>query len=227
MIVSINQPAYLPWLGYFDRIARSDIHVVLDHVQFEKNSYVNRNQILGANGATWLTVPVRTKGRFGNLDIKSLEIDDSQRWKRKHVKSIESSYARAPMFSQFWSPIRNILDQEWTYLSELSNAINLHLLNQFSIETKITRSSDLNCTQSKSELVLEICQRYDADIYLSGPLGRDYLNASAFQKAGIEIQFHDFTCMEYPQLSDRFIPNLSVVDCLFNAGVPTFPAITI
>lgn len=74
MIVSINQPAYLPWLGYFDRIAKSDKHVVLDHVQFEKNSMVNRNKIKTANDWCWLTIPVKTKGQFGDLAIHNLSL---------------------------------------------------------------------------------------------------------------------------------------------------------
>ena len=101
MIISINQPGYLPWAGYFDRIAKSDLHVVLDHVQFEKNSHVNRNQILGQSGPFWLTVPVRTKGRFGNLSIVNLEIDATQSWTRKHVESIRSSYSRSPFFGEY------------------------------------------------------------------------------------------------------------------------------
>src|ERR1051326_8427944 len=98
MIVSINQPAYLPWLGYFDRIAASDIHVVLDHVQFEKNSFVNRNKVRTAQGATWLTVPVETSGKFGQLPIDQLQIASDQPWARKHWKTIEQCYAHAPYF---------------------------------------------------------------------------------------------------------------------------------
>ena len=87
MILSINQPAYLPWLGYFDRIERSDVHVVLDHVQFEKNSFVNRNKIRNGNDWTWLTVPVETKGKFGALDIKNIKINNNINWKKKHWKT--------------------------------------------------------------------------------------------------------------------------------------------
>ena len=82
MIVSINQPAYLPWLGYFHRIAVSDLHVVLDHVQFEKNSFTNRNKVRTASGTPWLTVPVRSKGRFGDLAINEVDIADG-RWTAK------------------------------------------------------------------------------------------------------------------------------------------------
>ena len=87
VIVSVNQPAYLPWLGYFDRIAASDLHVVLDNVQFEKNSFVNRNRIMTARGPTWLTVPVQTSGKFGALPINELLIADDPRWAVKHAQN--------------------------------------------------------------------------------------------------------------------------------------------
>ena len=98
MIVSINQPAYLPWLGYFDRIVQSDIHIVLDHVQFEKNSNINRNKIRTFNSWSWLTVPIKTKSKYGNLSINNLEIDNSYLWKKKHLRSIQQSYSKTSFF---------------------------------------------------------------------------------------------------------------------------------
>ena len=95
LIVSINQPAYLPWLGYFDRIYKSDIHVVLDHVQFEKNSMINRNKILANKQEQILTIPVKTKGKFGELAITSLEVADNVDWKNKHFRSIQQAYSKA------------------------------------------------------------------------------------------------------------------------------------
>lgn len=99
MIVSVNQPAYLPWPGYFHRIAVSDTHVVLDHVQFEKNSVTNRNKVRTATGWSWLTVPLRTKGRFGDLAIRSVEIDNATDWRTRHWKTLRQSYGRAPHFA--------------------------------------------------------------------------------------------------------------------------------
>ena len=98
-VVSINQPAYLPWLGYYDRIARADIHVELDCVQFEKNSFANRNRIRLRQGSAWLTVPVRTKGRFGDLMIDEIEISGDGRWQGKHWRSLSQAYAHAPHFA--------------------------------------------------------------------------------------------------------------------------------
>src|SRR5215470_5119272 len=98
MVLTIHQPAYLPWLGYFDRIAQSDAFIFLDNVQFERNSFTNRNRIKTANGPIWLTVPVRLNGHLDQT-ILATEIDERRDWRRKHLRAIEQNYRRAPCFA--------------------------------------------------------------------------------------------------------------------------------
>src|SRR5438477_413092 len=119
MVVTIMQPAYLPWLGYFDRIARSDLCIVLDHVQFEKNSFTNRNKLRIAKGWTWLTVPLRTSGRFGSLAINALETSPRPDWRRKHWDTIRFNYAKAPYFKAHAAYLEGAYAQEWPYLCPL------------------------------------------------------------------------------------------------------------
>jgi len=218
MIISINQPGYLPWAGYFNRIARSDVHVVLDHVQFEKNSFVNRNKVLGPSGPFWLTVPVRTKGKFGSLPICEIEIDASQHWQRKHLQSIRSAYGRAPYFGDYWPIIEKAVSSDNSRLSALCGDLTGRLLQALDIETKVCRSSNFDFQQAKSDLVLEICRHFDATRYLSGPFGRDYLDLQSFEDAGVAVEFNDYTAAPYAQQSSEFVPNLSVLDLLFNEG---------
>jgi len=111
MIVTIMQPAYLPWLGYFDRIARSDLYVVLDHVQFEKNSFTNRNKLRTSAGWTWLSVPVKTGRRFGRLAIDKLETSPGSNWRRKHWDTIRFNYAKAPFFDVSASFLRRYIER--------------------------------------------------------------------------------------------------------------------
>src|SRR5450631_1867991 len=99
MIVAIHQPAYLPWLGYFDRIAASDLFIFLDTVQFERNSFTNRNRIKTASGPIWLTVPVRLRGHMEKI-LNEIEIDNTKGWKKKHLRAVEQNYHRAPMFAK-------------------------------------------------------------------------------------------------------------------------------
>lgn len=216
MIVSINQPAYLPWLGYFGRIELSDVHVVLDHVQFEKNSFVNRNRVRTADGATWLTVPVRTAGRFG-ISIRELEIADS-RWRRKHWATIEQSYGAAPYFEALRPFLTEVYAREWGRLLDLTTVLTTWQLEQLGIKTQFLSSSELEPEGRKDELVLDLCRKLGATTYLSGPLGRNYLREELFSVAGIEVVYHDFVQPTYPQRFEPFLPAMAALDLLFNCG---------
>lgn len=218
MIVSINQPAYLPWLGYFDRIARSDLHLVLDHVQFEKNSMANRNRILGANGSTMITVPVRTAGKFGDLSINDLLIDHARPWNKKHWNAISQSYGKARYFEGHRDWFERFYSCSWTHLSPLLHESTGYLLDALGIGTRIVKTSELNVAGSKSELVLNLCKEVGASTYLSGPFGRDYLDVVGFAEAGVKIEFQDYRHPVYQQLRGGFEPYMSVIDLLFNCG---------
>jgi len=218
MIVSINQPAYLPWPGYFDRILKSDIFVSLDHVQFEKNSLTNRNKIKTPQGWMWLTIPVQTKGKFGKCAITDIKTNHSIRWQHKQWQAILSNYNKSPFFSNYSDYFKNIYEQEWPLLNDLITEINTFLFSELKIETKIIKSSDMKLQQTKSNLVLEICKYLNAKTYLSGPLGRDYLDTNSFNDAGIKVLYHDYQYPTYPQLYDDFQPYMSIIDMLFNCG---------
>lgn len=215
--VSINQPAYLPWLGYFDRILKSDIHVVLDHVQFEKNSMTNRNKIRTKEEWAWLTVPLRTKGEFGNLNINTIEIAD-QRCFKKHLQSLRLNYAKAPFFEEHFPFFEKTYAREWPRLNPLMNEITGYLFNALGSKTKIIHSADMGITSAKEDLVMDICKELGASKYISGPLGRDYLDRSRFEKEKIELYFHDYPHPQYTQTFEGFEPYMSVIDLLFNHG---------
>ncbi len=218
MIVSINQPAYLPWPGYFDRIAASDVHVVLDHVQFEKNSFVNRNKVRTPQSWTWLTVPVRTKGRFGALAIRDLETDTGSGWAQKHLATIKSNYARAPYFATLFPELAAIYANQaaTNRFLEPTMAISRWILERLGIGTPLVSSSALDLTQRSSDLVLEICVRLGAKRYLSGPLGRNYLELEKFRASGIEVVFHAYASRPYRQCWPGFEAGLSSIDMLMN-----------
>ena len=218
MIVSINQPAYLPWLGYFHRIAVSDLHVVLDSVQFEKYSFTNRYRVRTREGSTWLTVPVRTGGRFGDLVIRDIEVADDPRWAAKHWATLQASYRKAPHFAEHAPFFEDTYRRPWSRLADVAAHVTAYLLDAFGITTPLVRSSDLAVTGAKDELVLNLCTATGATTYLSGPLGRDYLRTELFDAAGIEVAFHDYRHPEYPQAHPGFEPYMAAVDLLFNCG---------
>lgn len=216
MILSAHQPAYLPWLGYFHKIVQADIFVYLDTVQFEKNSFINRNQIKTPQGPLWLTIPVKTKGHMSG-SLGDTRIDDSQPWRSKHLKSIEMNYRRASRFEECFPKIEALLALQESNLSDYCfHQLRFWLEELGIVNTRIVPSSKLPIASSKSDLVLELCQHFGAQQYLSGVLGRNYLDAADFSKAGIAVEYQSFKSPVYPQLWGKFIPNLSVLDWWMN-----------
>ncbi|MEO5335323.1 MAG: WbqC family protein [Magnetospirillum sp. WYHS-4] len=219
MIVSVNQPAYLAWLGYYQRIAEADLHVVLDHVQFEKNSYTNRNRVRTAQGWTWLTVPVLTKGRFGDLTIDRLEVDCRQDWGRKHWATLSQAYRKAPFFAEHAPFLETLYARPWPLLAGLVAELDAYLLAAFGIGSRIVASSGLDCRLAKDELVLEICRKVGATTYVSGALGREYLRESLFAEAGIRVVYQDYRHPVYRQChAGAFEPYMAALDLLLNHG---------
>jgi hypothetical protein len=192
--------------------------VVLDQVQFEKNSFVNRNKVRTSQGSTWLTVPVRTRGRFGALPINEVEIDDATNWARKHWATTRQAYVRAPRFAEYEEWLGDVYSRSWSRLLDLCSEMTDHLLYRLGITTRLVVGSELGVTGKKDELLLEICRAVGATTYLSGALGRQYLREEIFAEADIEVVYQDYRHPEYRQLHETFLPYMAVIDLLFNCG---------
>lgn len=217
MLLSAHQPAYLPWLGYFEKIVRADVFVFLDTVQFEKNSFINRNKIKAPQGPQWLTIPVKTKGHI-KATLRETLIDDTQPWRIKHLKAIESNYRKATHFKECFPKLETLLLTPESNLAELCWRQLQFWLAEFEIETPVYRSSDLPVASKKSDLVLDLCKYFGATSYLSGALGRNYLDEDSFAAVGIEVEYQDFLHPAYPQLWGPFVPNMGIVDVWMNCG---------
>ena len=215
MVVTIHQPAYLPWLGYFDKINRSDIYIFLDTVQFEKNSFTNRNKIKSSQGAVWLTVPLKTRGHMSNT-IQEIQIDNSQSWQRKHLKSIFLNYRKSAYFNCLYPKLEQLYNTQYEMFTDLAYSHLMFWLEELGINTKVVKASRLSIESNSSELVLELCTKFNASRYISGALGRNYLDENGFNKKLIQIEYQDYIHPEYPQLYGDFLPNLSIVDFWMN-----------
>jgi hypothetical protein len=223
MIVTIHQPAYLPWLGYFEKIINSDAYIFLDSVQFEKNSFTNRNKIKTPQGPIWLTVPVKSKGHMASL-LHELEIEHLQKWKEKHLKSIYSNYRRAPYFEETYSKLELLYASEHRFLADLCYEHLLFWLRELGFTRKIIRSKDLNINSTSSTLILELCKLLGASTYISGTFGRDYLDHQEFAANKIEIIYQNYNHPIYPQLWGEFVPYMSILDFWMNTREVNFIA---
>lgn len=215
MILSAHQPAYLPWIGYFEKIINSDIFIYLDAVQFEKNSFINRNLIKTPQGSSWLSIPVKSKGHI-QKSILDIKIDEQKPWRKKHIKSIEMNYIKSPRFKEHFSKIEKVINYNDSNLSEYCFHHLKFWIDELEIKTKILRLSDIPIESKKSNLVLDLCRYFNADHYLSGSLGKNYLLEDDFFKQGIVIQYQNYLQKIYPQLWGDFIPNLSILDYWMN-----------
>ncbi|RFC47013.1 MAG: WbqC-like protein family protein [Verrucomicrobia bacterium] len=216
MIVAIHQPQYLPWLPYFDKVDACDCFVYLDNVQFQKNGVQNRNQIKTPQGPAWLTVPLRASL---NLNIRDTPIA-AETWRKKHIRSIELFYARAPFLNLFADGLRPILDRDWTFLADLNIAVTDWMCNQLGIVSRRIRASDLHSHGAKDDLVIGICETLGATVYLSGRGAEAYQDPAKFARHGIELRYQDYKSQPYPQCFPalNFVPNLSALDLILNSG---------
>jgi len=218
MIVAIQQPEHIPWLGFFSKMVQCDLFVYLDNVQFKKRYFENRNKIRGRDNALWLTVPVGSKGLYAQK-LCDVKIDNSQAWKKKYTGRLEYSYGQLPFWSELKKIIYPCLDKSISKLVDLNLSLIDSIRDYLGIDTPTVQSSKMPCKDLKgSDLILEICSQTSAKVYISGPNGTNYLKSEKFQKNGIEIVYHNFEHPEYPQMGEDFISHLSVFDLIANCG---------
>ncbi|MCX7982783.1 MAG: WbqC family protein [Syntrophales bacterium] len=217
MICGIHQPQYLPWLGYFDKIDRSDVFVLLDTVQYKKNEWQNRNRIKTATGPQWLTVPVLY--RFGQK-IMEVEINNKERWQHKHWQALVTNYARAPYWDFLTPFLENMLKQRWDKIGALNIEIVKGLCEILGIKTPLYVASELGSfPDTPDERLIAITRQVGADTYLAGSGGHNYMDLQAYESAGVKVIFQEFRHPVYRQLFSReFISHLSVIDLIYNHG---------
>jgi hypothetical protein len=217
MRVTILQPSYLPWLGFFEQMSRSDKFVLLDDVQYTRRDWRNRNRIRVKEGWAWLTVPVLQKSKFSQSLLET-RIDNSAPWRKKHLESLRLHYCKAPFFYKYFPRWQKIYEKEWEFLFDLCQE-TIHLLkDEIGIDTPLLRSSEMKTCGEKTERLLSICRELGATHYLSGEAASDYIEEGDFPSQGIELEYQKYEHPVYPQRYPGFVPQLSAIDLLFNCG---------
>lgn len=215
MQAAVLQPGYLPWLGFFDQLYKSDVFVVYDDVQYDKHGWRNRNRIKTPQGVQWLTVPVFSKGL---PLIKDIKIDNKENWGKKHLQGIKQNYSKAPFFDRYIGFFEGLYDKEWNYLIDLDMEIIDYFTDTLGIKTKRVFSSELGISGTQTERLIDVCRHFNADSYLTGDSAKNYLDENLFKEAKIELIYHNYKHPPYRQLYGEFIPYLSAVDLFFNEG---------
>ena len=192
MILAGHQPNYLPYIGFFHKIAHCDQFVIVDNVQYVKRGpfgWINRNRIRTPQGEQWLTVPVLNKGKYHQL-IMETKINTSEPWARKHWKSLLVNYKKAPHFEKYADFFDETFNKRtWEDFTALSRHMIEYLMKALGIEKPVKLSSELQAEGKGDELIIDMCVKTGADTYLHGKHGKDYIDESKFEQAKIRSQF--------------------------------------
>ncbi|MCJ7630860.1 WbqC family protein [Candidatus Bathyarchaeota archaeon] len=217
MILAAHQPNHLPYLGFFNKMMLSDILILTDIHQFEKHDFQNRNRIRTKDGWEWMTVPVFTKDR-STQNIIEVIIDNKTKWAKTHWHKLLNNYGRAPFFKYYAPFFEKLYSQQWESLAELNKTLIFYIIKELGINTKIELSSNFRTPGQRTDFLINLTLKFGADTYLSGPGGKGYLEEQKFADNGIKLVYQEYQPIPYRQCFEPFIPNMAVIDAMFNHG---------
>lgn len=214
--VAAHQPNYMPFLGYFQKMSRADIFVIMDTVQFSTRSFTQRVKIRAKEGWMWLTIPIEKKYHFSS--IQDVLLPDGEKWKREHENTLLKHYSKCPFFDVAF--IANYYATDIRHLQEFNEKGIQYMKEQLGIKTEIVRASEIgvNVDLKSTELLIDILKKAGGDIYISGVGGRNYMNEKRFERENINLEYFEFLPVEYLQRWEGFEPYMSGIDFLFNTG---------
>jgi hypothetical protein len=219
-LVAIHQPTFLPWLGWWDKLVRADVLVLLDDVQFPKKggTWMNRVRMLVGGEPRWVTVPV-DRAYSGTRRVREMRIDDSKPWRENMLATIRGSYARAPFVDEVLPVIEEALAVRSDLVAEFNERAIELLAGRLGLDTsKFVHQSELGVSGDGTQLLVRLCRAVGGDTYLSGDGADGYLEKDPFAAAGLALRFQEFTPPRYSQPVASHVAGLSVVDALMSCG---------
>lgn len=216
--VTIHQPNYLPWIGLFSKLKHSDCLIIGDTYLLGGQSVFNRNKIRTSNGWQYLTIPLGHK--YEGTKIHEVLTPADKNWQRAHRKTIHDNYLKSDYYFSHQDFFGEVYSQDFQYVWQMNEQIIFYLMKCFKVEIDVVRASDLAVDPhlEKTDLMIGLLKAAGADVYLSGPSGRKYLELEKFPQNNIQLKFFDFQHPVYKQRYPGFEPNMSAIDLLFNTG---------
>lgn len=219
--IAIHQPNFLPWQGFFNKIARCDLFILLDDVQFQKKggTWTNRTKLLVNSSEFFATVPI-VRNYSGTRLISEMEINHSTPWQEKILKTVEMSYRKSPYFRDVFFLFENILRYKTPSLLDFNFKGICDILTFLGLDSgKLKLSSVLSVESTSTDRLVELVQKVGGAVYIVGG-GAEYQEDQKFAASGIDLEFQNFIPRPYSQLgANDFVPGLSIFDSLFNCGV--------
>jgi len=217
MILAAHQPVFFPSIRVFAKLLNADVFVWVDDFQYTTHDCINRTKIKTVAGLQWLTVPVLTRNRLGQV-IREVEIIPSRNWVTKHLKTLHVNYAYAAYYDMYIEYIERIYAGHHRFLLDLNMAFLTWLIEEMRVTTKVVLSSELPSRCRGQERILELLRHFDCETYLADPEYRHYLKEEAFSKCAKKLLFDEMEDPVYYQQFGTFCPGLSIIDLLFNEG---------
>lgn len=221
-LVCIHQPDFFPWIGFFDKVIRSHIFIILDHVQFPKTggTYCNRVKLLVSGGGQWITAPV-ARNYEGYRAITEVEFQSGIPWREKMLKTIASNYSKAPYFKEAVQILEPLIKNPVNNLSSYNTHAILTIAEWLNMpRDKFVRSSQLSHEGAATELLISLTRAVGGDTYLCGSGAAGYQEDALFAAAGVELIHREFDPPAYRQLPGRdFIGGLSIIDAFMYCGL--------
>ena len=218
MIISIIQPCFIPWLGYFEQMALADVFVYLDDVQYTKKDWRNNNQLKSQYGVKPVYVPVSNAST--RILIADALISYNEKWEEGIINKLSQWYGKAPFFTEIVNLLMPIINHKYIKLVDLNIALNAAICEYINITTPIFRSSEIpRGADDKNSRIIEICKNFtDIDILYDGKSAQNFIDVELFKQEGIQVIFQDYEPKPYSQLWGKFAPYLSIVDLMMNHG---------
>ena len=207
----------MPWKGYFELINYADEFYFHDDVKYTKNDWRNRNQIFLNYKKKWITIPCGVKG---NRKINEVFIAD-HKWKKKHFNMIYEAYRSSEYYKDYIEFFHNFyLENKLDNLSQINKFLIKYISKKIlNIDTKFFDVEDLNISSKKQDRVFDICKKVGANIYISGPNGKNYLKEKDFDNQEIRLEYFNYgPYLKYNQFSNKFNDTISILDLIFHCG---------
>lgn len=215
----ITQSNYIPWKGYFDQISSCDHFVFYDCVQYTRRDWRNRNQIKTPQGLKWLTIPVNTKGNF-NAPIEAIQVANNE-WSEQHWTTIRHNYRKADCFNEMEQFVLSMYEKvaKVSALSEINQYFIVAIAEFLGLPTIFHNSSDFSLAEGRNERLIGLAKNVGANVYISGPAAKSYVEERQFADSGITVRWFDYSGYpQYPQLYGEFVHGVSILDLLFSVG---------
>lgn len=221
MNAALMQPTFMPWIGYFELMAKADVFVVLDDFQFEYQSFGQRNRLfVNKDQVGWLTVPVDKSNAYLK-SYKEAKILENNGWRTKLWRGIEGNYRKAAYWKELSDRLHYCINTPFETMAEQNMAIICWVRELLDLPARIEYSSNLHVAGHRSEHVVNILRAVQADRYLCAHGSFDYMREDGlFPLDNIEVVFQNANLKAYSQIRSTkgFVPYLSIIDALLNVG---------